>query len=98
MVEKLQSIFSNREIAAIFWISFVIIVLLTINKGIRTSVLDFLKALFSLQIRNVLLFALVYVEFVVYLLSLVKMWNLSLIKDSIFWFILSAIVILFHLN
>lgn len=84
IIDYLQKIFNNREIALIFYLIAFISWALT-KKKIRESIFGVIKSLFIGQIFISILLLLIYVSIILYGLSLVGLWNSKLIKDSIYW-------------
>ena len=80
----LNKSFNNREIALIFYLLIFILWTLT-QKKIRESIFEVIKALFTKQIFISILCLFIYITIVVYGLSLVDLWNIGLIKDTIYW-------------
>jgi hypothetical protein len=95
-MNKLQQIFSNRELSSIIWILLFILVL-QFNKPTRKATVNLFKAFFVPTIITVNLFALLYSSSIIYLLFRFRFWDLTLLKDSIYWFIGSGFIILFNL-
>lgn len=84
VLDFINRIFNNREIALISYILVFIIWALT-QKKIRESIFGLVKALLAKQIFFSILCLLIYVTIVAYGLSLVTLWNFSLLKDTIYW-------------
>lgn len=84
VLDYLNKTFNNREIALIFYLLIFILWTFTQTK-IRGSIFGLVKALFAKQIFISILFLLFYISLAVYALSLADLWNLSLIKDTIYW-------------
>ena len=84
MVNKLQEILTNREIAAIIWISITIIVAIFTKIGRK-----FFKTIIPpLICRKFIIFYVVFLSYfclAIYLLYLVGFWNRNLLKDTVFW-------------
>lgn len=84
ILEYLQKIFNNREIALISYLFIFILWTLT-QKKIRKSIFGVIKALFAKQIFVSILCLLLYVIIIVYGLWYIDLWNSSLVKDTIYW-------------
>jgi len=97
LIQKLQIVFNNRELGSIFWIVLIVLLLL-LKKSIRESILRVFFAFIKRKIITMILFSLIYSTSIVYILSQVYLWDPSMIKDSILWYILTAFAILFNLN
>ncbi len=93
----MRDIFNNRELAIIIWLS-LILVLLSFKKGILNSYHDLLKAFFQDKIISSLLISVIYVELIILLLSLADFWERDLLKDTIFWYIGSAFLLMLNSN
>jgi len=98
------NLLNNREKAIIFWLLFCLLIFLvwllypaTLKKDIRTSIIDVLKVLFQKEIVAILTAMLFYVALIVFLFYKIKLWNISLITDTVFWFFGTAFVLLFNL-
>ncbi|MBS1537682.1 MAG: hypothetical protein JST20_08045 [Bacteroidetes bacterium] len=94
---KLTDIFSTRELSLLIWLT-VLIITLTFGKEIRKSMLGVISAFFATKI--VLVFALltIYVGLIVFLLKSFSLLDVTLFKDTIFWFFSFAIVTFFSIN
>ncbi len=78
------NLLSNRESAIFVW--FIIVsAFLLLSKTIRKSTLNLLKIFIEKKILLLIIGMLLYVSFEVFLLYLIKLWNISLIKDTILW-------------
>ena len=97
LFQKMQTVFSNREIATFFWI-IIAIILLQFNNPFRKSTKGVLRAFLKWKIISMILFAVLYSNGIMYFLSYIEFWDTSMLKDSIFWLILSAFVVLFNIN
>ncbi|TXE06410.1 hypothetical protein [Algoriphagus aquimarinus] len=96
-IHELQIIFSNRELAAIIWI-FLSILGLQFNRKTRILSGNVVKAFFASRILFVIFLALLYSSLIVFLLHQLNFWDFSLLKDSIYWFIGSAVLIIISLT
>lgn len=84
-MERLQEIFSNREIALIFW--YVLLILFFLLKGVGNSVLGLLRSFFASQLAIIYLLMTLYTIGLIYILYQVNLWDKNLIKDSLIWFV-----------
>ena len=89
--------FNNRELAILIWLT-LILVLLSFKKGILKSYLDLLKAFFQDKIISSILISIIYVETVILLLTLANYWEPKLLKDTIFWYVGSAFLLMLNAN
>jgi hypothetical protein len=90
-------IFNNREKAIIIWL-LIFIVWALLQKNIRNSILDVLKALLQKKILAVLVVMLLYVGLVIFLFYKIQLWGVFLIKDTVFWVLGTAFVLLMNAN
>jgi len=88
---------NGREKEVIVW--FLIFLFWALSqKNIRTSMLGVLKAFFQKKIITVFLAMFVYIFFIILLFSKLQIWNASLTKDTGFWILGSAFVLLMNVN
>ena len=87
MVIELGDIFNNRELAVVGWITvvFIISIFTKIGRDLYKSILS--KLFFSQLMIFVFVF-IVYLIFMVHMLSTLGLWSLYLLKDTIFWILL----------
>lgn len=88
---------NGREKAVIVWLLIFLFWALS-QKNIRTSIIGVIKAFFQKKIIAVFLAMLVYVFFIILLFSKLQIWNVPLIKDTVFWILGSAFVLLMNVN
>lgn len=67
-----------------------------IHKEIRNSLLNFLKLFKSKFIQKIICSTFIYLIIVTYCLYYLNLWDFSLLKDSIVWFIFYGMVLLFR--
>jgi hypothetical protein len=96
-MQNLFDIFSTRELSILIWISIALIFAM-ISKGIRDGLFGVLKLIFEKTIGLILLLFTIYICAITFLLYKVHLWDLSLLKDSLFWFLTVAIVLFFTIN
>ena len=96
-MQTIQTIFSTRELAAIIWICIFLCIIL-INKKIRNSFSLLLKAFFDRKIQTIVFLLLIYIFIVVFLFKELSFWDISFLKDTVFWFFTVALVLLFDYN
>ena len=89
--------FSTRELSLLIWIT-VLVVISQFSRGIRESSLALLRAFFQASIIVILLHSLSYSAGIVYILHRITFWDVSMLKDSILWFISSAFLILVNIT
>ncbi|MCA0237569.1 MAG: hypothetical protein LCH81_14425 [Bacteroidetes bacterium] len=95
-MNSITAAFSNRDIALVFWI-LIITILLPLNKDIRKSIGEVIKILLSKPLLISFLIFLDYVIFLIWILQKVGFWEPSLLKTTVFWFFGFAVVLLFRL-
>lgn len=88
-----MDIFNNREIATIFWL-IILLVWMLLNANIRKSIIELLRAFLHYKIFILFCLMILYVVGVVFLLATIDMWNISLLKDTIVWFCVSALAMM----
>lgn len=96
MITKLQILFTNRELAFFAWFIIVFGFILT-SKSIRKSIGQLIVAFLKKKILSIILVAFIYSGSIILLLFVVRMWNSSMIKTSIYWYFMTALIILFNL-
>ncbi len=89
--------FNNREIALILWLALFIVVLL-FTKTFWKSLPGIVGILISRKVLTVLIALVLYIGLVVLILYDVHFWDLSLLKDTLFWFLGVSLLLLFNVN
>lgn len=90
-------LFNTREKAIIIWL-LIFLVLALSQKNIRISLWSFIKFFFQRKILVLIMAMLLYTGLTVFFLSKIGIWEVSLIKDTIFWIFGSAFVLLMNSN
>lgn len=90
-------LFNNREKAIIIWV-LIVLVWALFHKGVRTSIFRLLRTLFQKKIVVVLAAMLLYVGLLVLLFYRMRLWDVFLIKDTAFWILGVAFVLLVNAN
>ncbi len=96
-MKSFLTLFTTREQAIIIWIA-VFIVWALFHKSVRSSIHGLIKAFLQKQIVLAFSLMFLYIALVVFLFSLAQLWDLSLIKDTIFWVVGIAIILFINLN
>lgn len=96
-MNKIFDSFSTRETALLIWI-FIALTLCLFNKTIKQSLIGIVKALFVDKIILSLFLFFIYTVFCVLILSILNFWNITLLKDTIFWSIGFGFVTLVNSN
>lgn len=89
--------FNNREKAIIVWLV-IFLVWALLQKNVRNSFIGVLKTLFQKKILTVLVAMILYVGLVVFIFYKIQFWDVFLIKDTFFWILGSAFVLLMNIN
>lgn len=89
--------FNTREIAIIIWL-LVFMAWVFSQKNIRKSLVDVFKTLFHKKILSVIISAILYTGLIIFILSKIEIWEWSFLKDTIYWFIAIAFVLLMNTN
>lgn len=87
--------FNTREIAYLIWGSLLLVVLLFSGKN-RSSLFDLVKAFFCKQFLYAYLIALSYISLCVWVLYKVRIWDASLVKDTVMWFLFVALPLMYN--
>lgn len=96
-MNELKEILSNREFATIVLL-FLFILLCSFKKEVRTSIVHLIKAFFVKSILSIILLLGIYTLCSVAILKHYHFWDLTLMKDTVFWFVGFAFMTLFKLN
>ncbi|QYA26683.1 hypothetical protein G3I01_14650 [Gramella sp. MT6] len=90
-------IFNTREIALFFW-SIIILTWILSKMESWGSFKKVLSTFFSDKIITPILLSIIYAETIILILALFDYWDLKFLKDTLFWFIGSAIISIFNAN
>ncbi len=90
-----MKLFNNREIAAAFW-GIIFLAWILPKKEVRESLLRLVKAFFKLKIVLPFILLLTYSFLTVFFLRKVHIWELSNLKETIYWFFFSGMIIAFR--
>ena len=85
--------FNNRELSLIIWI-LIFCIWVTFQKKVRKSAFSLVKAFFAKKLVFGYLFMLFYIVLIVIPLYFFGIWNFSWIKNTLFWIICVAFVML----
>lgn len=96
-LNSLTEIFSTRELSLLIWFLLVFFASL-ILKECREAIYELLKLIFFTQIGIALLVLNIYIISIVLLLLKIGIWDFTLFKDTIFWFISVALILFFNIN
>ena len=95
MLEKLFKIFNNREISIFIWVVVLLFLLFSKNET-RQSAISVIQAFFKLSKWYLIL--LIYIAGIVFLFYRLKLWDLSLLKNTIYWTFGGAFILFFNVN
>ncbi|WP_407480864.1 hypothetical protein [Elizabethkingia meningoseptica] len=95
-MSNLINIFSNRELALIFWFLVLFIVFLVWGKG-KFHLKEIAKFAFDPKLTTIYFSFIIYICLIVISLWKFNFWNISLLKDTIIWFLFSALAVFFSL-
>jgi hypothetical protein len=94
---SLLVLLNNREKAVVIWL-FIIFLGLLVNKDIRASMLQLPKVFLVKQIMVPFILILAYVAAEVICLHKIGFWNVSMLKDTVVWFLGTAFVLFININ
>lgn len=89
--------FNSREKAIVVWLLLFFLWVL-LKKDTRVAVLNVLKVLLDKKVASVVLGMLLYTTFVVLFFYKIGLWEVFLLKDTIFWVLGTAFVLLLNTN
>jgi hypothetical protein len=92
----MHQLFNNREIATAIWIT-IAVFFGARNKGIRYVCTNVLKSFWYWKIVLPVVLMILYVVLCVVLLGKFALWNASLLKETIYWFLCSGFVLFMNL-
>jgi hypothetical protein len=95
--EYIFDTFNNREIVLIIYLMIFIAWTLT-KKKIRESILSLLKTLISKHILLSIIALILYVVIIAYVLQSLKLWDISMLKDTIYWTFGVGFILLMNSN
>lgn len=87
-----MDIFNNRELANFIWFASIILFFLCYREIGKTMV-----SIFEPKLIGYFICMIIYIGLIIYILYLVGNWNIRMIKDSIMWFLFSAIPFMFYI-
>ena len=96
-MNSLLNIFSTREIALFIWF-LIFIFFVSRTKNVRYSIVGVIKAFFDKKLFLAFSTLLLYIVLVIFLLSHLQFWDISLLKDTFLWVLFSGIVLFVNIN
>lgn len=94
MKEFLES-FSNREISIVFWTMLIFTFIFFVK---ISASLHLIKSFFAKKLAYIYFVMAIYLGSIIYFLSFLNLWEVSLYKDFTFWVLTSGFVMLFSFN
>ncbi|PIT87069.1 MAG: hypothetical protein COU31_04835 [Candidatus Magasanikbacteria bacterium CG10_big_fil_rev_8_21_14_0_10_40_10] len=88
---------NNRELATLTWL-FLFLLWVAFRKDSRDSISNLLKSFFHKKIITPIFLMGVYMSAIIYVLSKVGLWDLFLLKDTLYWFLFVGFALLFNSN
>ena len=89
-----MDVFNNREIATFAWL-IVFAAFVLRSKDVRKSLTGLLKQFASVKMVLPVFLLAGYIGGIVYLLHQIGLWNLTLLKDTLFWFFSAGVLTMF---
>lgn len=96
-LQFLLETFNTRELANLAWV-WIALCFATFSPRTRSSVFDFLKSLFIWKFILIYVIVSLYIRFIVLQLEKIDLWDPSLLKDTIYWSVLSGLVFMFKMG
>ena len=96
-MKELFNIFSTREKAIMVWSALAFVFFLE-KKNSRHAITNFIKALFYKKLIFALCTFIMYMLLVVLFLSYFSFWDLSLLKDTVIWFLFTGVFLFMKIN
>ena len=91
---NVSEILNNREIAILVWLLIVSLYIFR-SRDVRKSLASVFETVFSGKILIPVLILAVYMGGIAYFLSHLKLWNVTLLKDTLFWFFSAGMVTMY---
>lgn len=95
---QILQIFSTREISTFIWL-FVIFLGIVHRKAVRQSLIGIIKEAIGIRFIIVgVLYLIINTLLIIDILIMVSYWDITMLKDTCFWFLFSGLVIFFRLH
>ena len=91
---SIQYVFTNRELALLSWLIILTIAIL-LSPKFRVLFVNLIKALLRKKLIIIILTSLIYISFIVFVLYKLDYWNTGMLKDTIWWSLATALILLF---
>ncbi len=88
---------NTREQATAIWLVILLAWVLT-KSGVRSSLANLAKALFSKKILLVIAWMLLYIAFMVFGYEMIGFWDFTALKDTLFWIVGVGFVMIVNIN
>ncbi len=92
-----SSLLNTREVALITWL-LIGLVWLIVYPTSRDWLYDLIKAIFPRNLSILYLCTIIYLSITIYFLYNLNVWNISLLKDTIIWIIITSSVLLYNVG
>lgn len=96
-MNNLFKIFSTREVSLVIWF-IVFLFFVSRSKDVRHSIVGVIKAFFARKLIVAFSTLLLYILFIVAILSYIDFWDITLLKDTLLWILFSGIVLYININ
>ena len=97
VINAISNMFNNRELALGLWF-FILVIWMLNQKKIRKSIFDIVKLLFGKALFRMITFMIIYVSIIIFFFYKTNFWDLTILKDTIYWVLGVAFVMLFNAN
>ncbi|SDP82714.1 hypothetical protein [Desulforhopalus singaporensis] len=94
-IDGISEVLNSREKAISVWL-LILVILGTLNSKFRRPILNVITKFFARKLLQIYCAMFVYISLVVLLLSLVNVWHIGNLGDTIKWGVLVAFVMLFN--
>lgn len=95
--ELILQTLSTREKALVVWL-FVLLVFMLSRKEIRNSFFQIIRMMFFSKLALIFIGTIIYASLVSSILQKVSLWNILLLKDTVFWIVGTACVLLMGID
>lgn len=96
-MSNIFDVFSTREIALFIWF-LIFIFFVCRTKTVRHSIFSVIKAFFEKKLIMAFSTLLLYILLIIFILSSLGLWDISLLKDTFLWLLFSGIVLFMNIN
>lgn len=89
--------FTNREYALAIWLGIAIVLMLS-QKNIRDTIFAMFRTILHRKILLPLFILIAYIVFVVFLFFKLHLWEMGMVKETLYWFFGTAVVMFVNVN